>query len=52
MPDVVQATSQVEALQASVWIAMLLWVMGAKQHCTPKSRTPGLAEKDFKGLMS
>ena len=52
MPDVVQATSQGDALQTSVWVAILLWVMGSKQHCTPKSRTPGLAEKDFKGVMS
>ena len=42
----VQATSQGDTLQTSVWVA----IMGSKRHCTPKSRTPGLTEKDFKGV--
>ena len=52
MPDVVQATSRGNAWKTSLWVAILLLVMGSKQDCTPKSRTPGLVEKDFKGVMS
>ena len=52
MPDLLQAISQGDTSQTSVWVATLLWVMGSKQHCTPKSRTPGLDKQDFKVVMS
>ena len=52
MPDLLQAISKGDALQTSVWVATLLWVMSSKQHCTPKSCTPGLAEQDFKAVIS
>ena len=48
MPDLLQAISRGDALQTSVRVATLLWVMGSKQHFTRKSRSPGLAEQDFK----
>ena len=46
MPDVVQATSQGDALQTSVWVTSV------GNGFKTKSRIPGLAEKDFKGVMS